>query len=71
MIGLELRTDEQLLRARDVARILNVSRAMAYRVIQRGDIPVVRIGNAVRVRLSDLQEYVKRAHQNEFEDELL
>ncbi len=48
-----------LLRAHEVAKILNVSQALAYRLMQMGDIPCVRIGTAVRVRPEDLDEYIE------------
>ncbi|MBX3004607.1 MAG: helix-turn-helix domain-containing protein [Anaerolineales bacterium] len=47
-----------LLRAREVAKILNVSQALAYRLMQMGEIPCVRIGTAVRVRPEDLEAYI-------------
>ena len=51
-------TSEKLLKAEDVAQLLNVSRTQAYRLM-RNQITVVRFGTGtVRVRLSDLQEYV-------------
>ena len=49
---------QTLLKATDVARILNISRALAYRLLQKGDIPVIRIKNAVRVKPSDLEDYI-------------
>ncbi len=58
--------DEQLLKAVDIARILNISKALAYRLIQQGHIPVVRINHAVRVKPSDLEEFIKRC-SNGFE----
>jgi len=42
-----------LLRANEVAEILQISRAMAYTLMQRGEIPTVRIGKARRVRPED------------------
>jgi excisionase family DNA binding protein len=48
-----------LLRATEVARILNVSRAMAYQLMQRGEIRTVRIGAARRVRREDLNRYIE------------
>lgn len=48
-----------LLRAREVAKILNVSQALAYRLMQMGEIPCVRIGTAVRVRPEDLDSYIE------------
>jgi excisionase family DNA binding protein len=50
---------ESLLKASDVARILNISRALAYRLLQKGDIPVVRINHAVRVKPKDLETYIE------------
>lgn len=49
---------EKLLKGDDVARILNVSRTQAYRLM-RESLPVVRFGGAtVRVRLSDLEAFI-------------
>ena len=49
---------EPLLKANDVARRLNVSRAFAYQLMKRGDIPTVEIKAARRVRNSDLENYI-------------
>ena len=38
----DLTRDEQLLKARDVAKILNISIAKAYKLIQHGEIPAIR-----------------------------
>jgi excisionase family DNA binding protein len=48
-----------LLKATDVAEILKISRAMAYTLMQRGEIPTVRIGKPRRVRPEDLILYIK------------
>ncbi len=48
-----------LLKARDVAEILQISRAMAYNLMLRGEIPTVRIGKCRRVRPEDLILYLK------------
>lgn len=50
---------KRLLKAKEVARQLNISKAMAYRLMQRGEIRCVRIGTAVRVRPSDLVTYIQ------------
>jgi excisionase family DNA binding protein len=55
---------ETLLTGIEVANILKVSRSYAYTLLQRGEIPKVRIGRAVRVRPSDLDAYIKRCIQN-------
>ena len=49
----------QLLKAVEVAHILNVSRAMAYRLMQTREIPTVQIGPARRVRPVDLRNYIQ------------
>lgn len=50
-----------LLRAQDVARVLNISRSLAYRLLDTGQIPTVRIGKAVRVKPQDLEEFINRS----------
>lgn len=51
---------EKLLKAIEVAEILNISRAMAYELMRQGKIPTVHIGCARRVRPVDLQEFISR-----------
>lgn len=56
---------EKLLKAVDVAHILNISRAYAYQLMQRGEIPTVKIGTACRVRQADLKAYIgENVHPN-------
>jgi len=50
----------KLLKATEVAEILNISRAMAYRLMQNNRIPTVCIGTARRVRPADLQNYIRK-----------
>lgn len=49
-----------LLKAKDVAEILNISRSKAYHWMQIGEIPTVRIGKSRRVRPEDLIEYINK-----------
>lgn len=58
---------ERLLKASEVAGILSISKALVYRLIQHGEIPSVRINHAVRVKPSDLDEYVNRCRKGVFE----
>ncbi len=53
---------DRLLKATDVASILGVSRAMAYRLMQ-SKIPTVNIGKARRVRPIDLMDFIS---ENQF-----
>ena len=51
-------TIEKLLKGNDVAKLLNVSRSFAYTLMKSGELPTVRLGRSVRVRLCDLQEFI-------------
>jgi excisionase family DNA binding protein len=58
--------ETRLLKSEEVARILQVSKAYAYVLMNRGEIPLVRIGKIVLVRLEDLERYIKeKAEQND------
>lgn len=47
-----------MLTVKEVARKLNISLGLAYRIIGSGELPSVRIASAIRVMESDLQEYI-------------
>jgi hypothetical protein len=64
MENLEITSPERLFKASDVARILNISRPLAYRLMQQGNIPVIRINHAVRVRPIDLEEFIQCSRQS-------
>ena len=49
---------QRLLKASDVAEILNISKAFAYKLMQSGALPTVRIEGARRVRAEDLDAYI-------------
>lgn len=55
----------RLLKAAEVAEYLNISRAMAYRLIQMGKLRSVKIGGALRVRPMDLVKFVEDNLTNE------
>lgn len=48
-----------LLKVSEVADELRVARSYAYRLIQEGELPVVRIGRSVRVPREALEEWVR------------
>ncbi len=48
----------ELLTAPGVARLLNCSRTQAYLMLERGEIPSLKIGRLRRVRPADLQHYI-------------
>jgi excisionase family DNA binding protein len=51
---------EKLLTVREVAGRLGVCRATVYSMVERRELPAVRIGAAVRVHPADLQVLVAR-----------
>jgi excisionase family DNA binding protein len=48
-----------LLRAVEVARLLGLSRSQTYVLMATGQLPVVRIGRAVRVPKAALAEWIR------------
>lgn len=55
--------NEPLLKPSDIARILNVSRSLSYRLLETGEIPTVRINHAVRVKPADLFNFIQKCSQ--------
>jgi excisionase family DNA binding protein len=51
---------DRLLTAGDVASRLNISKAKAYQLLQRGEIPCIRMNRTTRVRPADLEAYIKQ-----------
>jgi excisionase family DNA binding protein len=56
---MEMIVSSKLLKATDIAEILNISKAMAYQLMKNGKIRTVHIGSARRVRPADLQTYIQ------------
>ena len=52
--------ETRLLTAPDVARILNISKGAAYKLIQLNQIPSIRINRSVRVKPEDLDEFISQ-----------
>ena len=50
--------DRLLLRINEVAHILGIGRTSVYELVAKGELPVVRIGRSVRIRLLDLETWV-------------
>lgn len=59
-----LHSPAELLTAVEVARILKISKALVYRLIQTREIPSFSIGRTVRVRREDLDMFVQ-SHMNQ------
>ena len=52
--------ESRLLTAPDVARILNISKGAAYKLIQLNQIPSIRIIRSVRVKPEDHNEFISQ-----------
>jgi predicted DNA-binding transcriptional regulator AlpA len=50
---------QRLLKAGEVAKILNISRAFAYQLMREDFIPTVKILGARRVRPKDLEHFIE------------
>jgi excisionase family DNA binding protein len=61
---IQTESPEKLLKAVQVAEILNVSRAFAYQLMQKGLIPTVKILGARRVRREDLLRFIQQNISN-------
>ncbi len=68
MENMQLTSSQKLLKAIEVAEILNISKSMAYRLMQTQAIPTVSIGKAKRVRPQDLENFI---HQNLTQTDLI
>jgi excisionase family DNA binding protein len=52
------KSQKLLLRIPAAARLLDISRSKAYAMVQAGQLPSVRLGASLRVRVTDLDRYV-------------
>jgi excisionase family DNA binding protein len=53
-------TDRLLLRLPEVASLLGVGRSTVYEMVQRGDLPAVHVGRAVRIPSAALHRWVEQ-----------
>jgi len=53
---------EKLLKAADVAEVLGVSKTQVYRMLGH-ELPCIKFGSTVRVRLVDLQQFIENSLQ--------
>ena len=47
-----------LLGINDITKLLGIGRNSAYKLINSGELPSIRLGRKRRVRLSDINEYI-------------
>lgn len=56
----QMRKNDRLLKGDEVSQILNISRSQAYKLMQQGEIPTIRIGRSVRVRYESLWDFIEK-----------
>ncbi len=56
----EALVENLLLRPAEAGRLLAISRAKVYLMCAKGELPVVRVGKAVRISLAGLRAWVSR-----------
>ncbi len=62
-------SENDIVDARHVARMLKVSYRTIVRLAEQGSIPGFRVGSQWRFRLSDIEAYINRQVQRKKEDE--
>lgn len=53
-------TTQTYLTVAEIATSMRVSRMTVYRLIESGELPAVRVGTMLRVKISDMATYLKR-----------
>jgi excisionase family DNA binding protein len=59
---------EQIYTVPEVARYLKLSKSKVYNLVQRGEIPSIKIGRNVRIRQSDLDQWLDEQTQPGYSD---
>lgn len=53
-----------LLTPRETAQAMNICERTLYTLTKRGDLPVVRIGRALRYSVDDIRDFIKKSSKN-------
>ncbi len=51
---------DPILTIRETAEYLKLSKSKVYLMVQQGEIPHLKMGKSVRIRMSDLQEWLEQ-----------
>ena len=52
---------DALMTVKEVAKYLHVVQLTVYRMIDRGDLPAIKVGSRWRIRRQDLEDYLRRS----------
>jgi excisionase family DNA binding protein len=64
-ISIEEKTLSRLLNAQEVATTLNMGLSTVYQLVERGELPSIRIGRTVRIRPEDLEKFIESKAQRQ------
>ena len=64
-LSIEEKTLPRLLNAQEVAAALNMGLSTVYLLVERGDLPSIRIGRSVRIRPEDLEKFIESKTQSQ------
>jgi len=62
-LPIEEKTLPRLLNAQEVAAALNMDLSTVYQLLERGELPSIRIGRSVRIRCEDLEKFIESKAQ--------
>ena len=62
-LSIEEKTLSRLLNAQEVAAALNMGLSTVYMLVERGELPSIRIGRSVRIRPEDLENFIESKAQ--------
>ena len=52
--------EQKFISLNDLQEILGIGRTKAYDLVASGELPAIRVGRAIRVRLADLNRWAER-----------
>lgn len=55
-----MRPEPLLYSVNDLAHVLRISRGLVYRLVRRGDLIPVQVGDRLRFRIDDVEAYLDR-----------
>jgi excisionase family DNA binding protein len=58
-LSIEGKIPTRLMNAQDIAEALSIGLSTVYLLMDRGELPSIRIGRSVRVRPEDLEEFIE------------
>ena len=56
---------QELLLLEDICPILHIGKTTAYKLIQSGQLPALKIGGKWQIKSEDLEKYIKRSRVNQ------